>query len=98
MIRVRFIDHIITNVEAEDKLSANGSLVAVATIGAVVRNTYSEEFPVVPEAGIVIPFDWVTNHIVVQAQVNNSRPLSFVFDTGDRYAVIEMKWAVLVGR
>lgn len=48
-------------------------------------------------APISIPFELVTRHIVVQVKVNNSRPLSFVFDTGDRVGIIDTDVAKELG-
>jgi Aspartyl protease/PDZ domain len=53
-----------------------------------------------PNASIVeaaIPFDLVNNHVVVKVRVNNSRPLSFVLDTGDQYAIINLDTAKGLG-
>jgi PDZ domain-containing protein/aspartyl protease len=36
----------------------------------------------------VIPFEFVNRHILLPVKVNNSRPLWFVLDTGDQYAVV----------
>ena len=36
-----------------------------------------------------IPFELVAGHIVLQVRVDNSRPLSFFFDTGDRVGLID---------
>jgi hypothetical protein len=44
-----------------------------------------------------IPFKLVTRHIVVQVTVNNSRPLSFVFDTGDKVGIIDLERAKEIG-
>lgn len=44
-----------------------------------------------------IPFKLVTRHIVVQVTVNNSRPLSFVFDTGDKVGIIDIERAKEIG-
>jgi hypothetical protein len=46
---------------------------------------------------ITIPFELVTKHIVLKVSVNNSRPLSFVLDTGDKYAVIDLDRAKELG-
>jgi hypothetical protein len=43
--------------------------------------------PAVTTAPQTIPFELVTRHIVLKVSINNSRPLSFVLDTGDKYAV-----------
>jgi hypothetical protein len=44
-----------------------------------------------------IPFEMVTRHIVLQVKVNNSRPLSFVFDTGDRVGIVDIERAKELG-
>ncbi|MCM3869436.1 MAG: aspartyl protease family protein [Pyrinomonadaceae bacterium] len=48
-------------------------------------------------ATVSIPFELVTRHIIVKAKVNNSRPLSFVFDTGARAGIIDMDRAKELG-
>jgi hypothetical protein len=42
-----------------------------------------------PTEAAVLPFELVTGHIVIQASVNNSPPLSFILDTGDKYGIID---------
>jgi aspartyl protease/PDZ domain-containing protein len=44
-----------------------------------------------------IPFKLVTRHIVVQVKVNDSRPLSFIFDTGDKVGIIDIERAGELG-
>jgi hypothetical protein len=48
-------------------------------------------------APIEIPFEMVTRHIVLKIKVNNSRPLSFVFDTGDKVGIIDLERAKELG-
>src|SRR6185369_4843684 len=48
-------------------------------------------------APVSIPFDLVTRHIVLKIKVNNSRPLSFVFDTGDKVGIIDIDRARELG-
>ncbi len=45
----------------------------------------------------VIPFELVNRHIVLKVKVNNSRALSFVFDTGNRVAIIDLDVAKELG-
>lgn len=62
------------------------------TLAAVVsplseQSVFSSRVRHAPEASapkpvVTIPFKLVTRHIVVPVKINNSRPLSFVFDTG----------------
>jgi hypothetical protein len=42
-----------------------------------------------PAEAVVLPFEMATGHIIIQASVNDSRPLSFILDTGDKYAIID---------
>jgi len=46
---------------------------------------------------ITIPFELVTRHIVVKVKINNSRPLSFVLDTGDRVGIVDTEVAKELG-
>lgn len=48
-------------------------------------------------APVSIPFELVTRHIVLKVKVNNSRPLSFVLDTGDQVGVIDIELAKELG-
>jgi len=49
------------------------------------------------KAPVEIPFDLATRHIILQVKVDDSRPLSFVLDTGDKYAVIALERAKELG-
>jgi hypothetical protein len=44
-----------------------------------------------------IPFEFANRHIMVKVRVNNSRPLSFVLDTGDKYGIIDLGVAKELG-
>jgi hypothetical protein len=46
---------------------------------------------------VTIPFKLVTRHIVVAVKINNSRPLSFVFDTGDKVGIVDIVRAKELG-
>jgi len=48
-------------------------------------------------SSVTIPFELVTRHIMVKVKVNNSRPLSFVLDTGDKVGVIDAEVAKQLG-
>ena len=43
-----------------------------------------------------VPFDLVTNHIMIPVTINN-QPLSFIFDTGDKYAIVDSARARALG-
>ena len=53
--------------------------------------------PAATAAPIEIPFEMVTRHIIVKVKINNSRPLSFVFDTGDKVGIIDLNRAKELG-
>ncbi len=46
---------------------------------------------------ITVPFDLVNRHILLKVTVNNSRPLSFILDTGDKFAIIDLDRAKELG-
>ncbi len=46
---------------------------------------------------ISIPFELANRHIVLKIKVNNSQPLSFVLDTGDKFAIIDLERARALG-
>jgi len=48
-------------------------------------------------AAQVIPFEFINKHIFIPVRVNNSRPLWFVLDTGDQYAVVNLDTAKELG-
>lgn len=50
-----------------------------------------------PATDVSIPFELVTRHIVLKVRINNSRPLSFVLDTGDRVGIVDTEVAKELG-
>jgi hypothetical protein len=46
---------------------------------------------------LVIPFELVTRHIMIRVQINNSDPLWFIFDTGDKVAIVDIGRARSLG-
>lgn len=46
---------------------------------------------------VVIPFEMVTRHIFINVRVNNSAPLSFILDTGDKFAIVDLARAKSLG-
>lgn len=54
-----------------------------------------------PAAGspevFTVPFNLITGHIVLNVTVNNSRPLLFILDTGDKFAIIDLDRAKELG-
>ncbi len=50
-----------------------------------------------PSLPVTIPFELVTRHIMIPVKINNSRPLSFVLDTGDKYGIVDTARAKALG-
>ncbi|HYW73369.1 MAG TPA: aspartyl protease family protein [Pyrinomonadaceae bacterium] len=48
-------------------------------------------------APVSIPFEMVSRHIMVKVTINHSRPLSFVFDTGDKVGIVDTEVAKELG-
>jgi hypothetical protein len=46
---------------------------------------------------VVIPFELVTRHILIRVKINNSGPLWFIFDTGDKVAIVDLQRAKSLG-
>ena len=46
---------------------------------------------------VVIPFELVTRHIFIKVRINNSAPLSLIFDTGDKFAIVDLRRAKALG-
>ena len=75
-------------------------LLAFALIVLSLTATATGSFRVAPKpaaAPISIPFELITRHIVVKVRINNSRPLSFIFDTGDKVAIVDLARAQELG-
>jgi hypothetical protein len=53
--------------------------------------------PVATAAPVSIPFDPAARHVIVQVTVNNSRPLSFILDSGANVAIIRTDVAKELG-
>ena len=74
---------------------------AIALSGVGIRAQQSSAMnpatAIAANAPVTIPFELVTRHIMVKVKVNNSRPLSFVLDTGDKVGVIDSEVAKQLG-
>ncbi|HKO98967.1 MAG TPA: aspartyl protease family protein [Pyrinomonadaceae bacterium] len=53
--------------------------------------------PAVQTKPITIPFELANRHIMLKVQINNAHQLSFVLDTGDKYAIIDLDRASELG-
>jgi hypothetical protein len=77
------------------RILAPAFLILLALAGAASQAQAPKPAPAAQP--ISIPFELVTRHVVVKVRVNNSRPLSFIFDTGDKVAIIDLKVAQELG-
>src|ERR1700730_9658485 len=57
---------------------------------AASRTIQSNSNVVVPASAVTIPFELVNKHVVIQVKVNNSRPVSFVLDTGGQLSSLDI--------
>src|ERR1700693_3801156 len=64
---------------------------------AASRTIQSNSHVAALSSTVTIPFELVNRHVVIQVKVNNSRPLSFVLDTGDKLAIIDLARAKELG-
>jgi hypothetical protein len=64
---------------------------------AASRTIQSNAQVVVQSRTVTIPFDLVNRHIVLKVQVDNSRPLSFLLDTGAQSSIINLDRAKELG-
>jgi len=74
--------------------------VHAACLAACLVVTAGAEAPVSVSAAALpttIPFELAMRHIIVKVSVNKSKPLSFIFDTGDDVAIIRMDPAKELG-
>ncbi len=80
-------------------LSASLLLTATAAI-PLVRSPEPVQQPAklsAHSAPITIPFELASRHIILKVRINGSRPLAFVLDTGDRYAIVDFDRARELG-
>jgi Aspartyl protease/PDZ domain len=71
----------------------------VLICGLTTAPTASVPASVVPADNVatVIPFELINRHIFLKIKVNNSAPLSIIFDTGDTFAIIDLERAKSLG-
>jgi hypothetical protein len=72
-------------------------VVVLSLATAPLRAVQTSSKPALANAAVSIPFELVARHIVLQVKINDSRPLSFVLDTGDKVAIIDMDRARELG-
>jgi PDZ domain/Aspartyl protease len=73
-----------------------GFLLIAASLATAASRTIQTPATTAP-APVSIPFELVVRHIVLRVKVNNSPPLSFVFDTGDKVGLIDLERARELG-
>jgi hypothetical protein len=72
-------------------------LLIVLAIGATSSRAIQITSRPAATAPVTIPFELVVRHIVVKVRINNSRPLSFVLDTGDQVGIVDIDVAKELG-
>ena len=77
-------------------------LFASAIVALSLSAVASQTLQTTPKAStasvpISIPFELITRHIIIPVRINNSRPLSFVLDTGDKYGIVNTETAKSLG-
>jgi hypothetical protein len=70
---------------------------ALPAVGTNARRLYQPATTASVDAPVTIPFELVTRHIMLKVKINNSRPLSFVFDTGDKVGIVDADVAKELG-
>jgi hypothetical protein len=78
------------------------ALLSLVVFGLLLSAKASRSNPIqskgaVQSSAVTIPFELVNRHVVLKVQVDNSRPLSFVLDTGDQFAIINLERARELG-
>jgi len=71
-------------------------LVVALLVRGAVAPVHSQR-PVAPADPVSIAFDPAARHVIVQVTVNNSRPLSFILDSGANVAIIRTDVAKELG-
>lgn len=72
-------------------------LVVLLSVATAPRAIQTSPQATATTAAVSIPFELVARHIVVKVRINNSRPLSFVLDTGDKVAIVDAERAKELG-
>lgn len=72
-------------------------LVLVCVFAGASRQSVPAAQKATDSIPIVIPFEFVTRHIMIKVRINNSDPLWFIFDTGDKVAIVDLGRAKSLG-
>jgi len=73
------------------------SLLIALVIGAAPSRAIQTAARSAATDPVTIPFELVTRHIMVKVRINNSRPLSFVLDTGAQAGLVDIDVAKELG-
>jgi len=66
-------------------------LILVSTVVASLHAGSSRaQQAAAPSAPVVIPFELYSRHILIKVRINNSDPLTFLLDTGDKLAIVSL--------
>lgn len=68
-------------------------LLFVSTSRVIPQAIQQTSRPAAASLPVAIPFELVNRHIVLKVKVDNSRPLSFLLDTGAQFAIINLDLA-----
>src|SRR5262249_36616178 len=76
------------------KISLILILFLACSTSAAPRSTATAQKPAEP---IVVPFELITRHILIKVKINGAGPFWFIFDTGDKVAIIDLDRAKSLG-
>ncbi len=71
------------------------AIVTTAASGFALRRPAPPAFAL--HSDVTLPFELVSQHVFLSVTVNGSRPLAFVLDTGDKYAIVDLDRARELG-
>ena len=73
------------------------SLLLACSVAAAPRALVRAHQQLAEPAAVVIPFELVNRHILIKISLNKSVPLSFILDTGDKVAIVNLARAKALG-
>src|SRR5262245_65571585 len=83
--------------QEQSRIWSNKMVRHLRTVAALVAVVVTQSAQSTTRPAVTIPFEGANHLVIVQAKVNNSRPLSFVLDTGADAAIVRMATAVELG-
>lgn len=73
------------------------TLLLIAIIGVAQASHQTVSASQKAAEPVVIPFEMANRHILIKVSINNSAPLWFIFDTGDKVAIVDSTRARALG-